>query len=107
MRSDGPLTVLLSRNWQVWPCAGLDNTRVPHHGFAAMHPLTLAGLVDPHLKQLLAEHARGNDPLGYFLGKLKASGRKTFVTCRMNDGHNPTAGLGNRASGPTPAGGRR
>lgn len=51
---------------------------------------TKIGLVDPRLKQLNAEHAKGNDPFGYFLQKLKASGRETFVTFRMNDVHNPT-----------------
>ena len=52
---------------------------------------TKVGLVDPNLKQLLAEHAKGNDPFGYFLEKLHASGRETFITYRMNDVHNPTA----------------
>ncbi|MEO6875652.1 MAG: hypothetical protein ABI222_12605 [Opitutaceae bacterium] len=52
---------------------------------------TKVGLVDPNLKQLIAEHAKGNDPFGYFLQQLKASGRETFVTFRMNDVHNPTA----------------
>jgi hypothetical protein len=51
---------------------------------------TKVGLVDPNLKQLIAEHAKGNDPFGYFLGKLKAAGRETFVEFRMNDVHNPT-----------------
>jgi hypothetical protein len=51
---------------------------------------TKIGLVDPNLKQLIAEHAKGNDPFGYFLQKLKASGRETFITFRMNDVHNPT-----------------
>jgi hypothetical protein len=52
---------------------------------------TKVGLVDPNLKQLIAEHAKGNDPFGYFLKKLKAAGRETFITYRMNDVHNPTA----------------
>ena len=51
---------------------------------------TKVGRVDPRLKQLNAEHAMGNDPFGYFLGKLHASGRETFITYRMNDVHNPT-----------------
>ena len=46
--------------------------------------------VDPNLKQLMAEHAKGNDPFGYFLEQLKASGKETFITYRMNDVHNPT-----------------
>jgi hypothetical protein len=45
--------------------------------------------VDPRCKQLLAEHAKGNDPFGYFLERLKAAGKETFVTFRMNDVHNP------------------
>ena len=71
-------------------------------GAGRMYFSTKVGLVDPHLKQLIADHAKGNDSFGYFLGKLKASGRETFVTFRMNDVHNPTAGLGNRASWPSP-----
>lgn len=51
---------------------------------------TKVGLVDPNLKQLIAEHAKGEDPFGYFLDRLKASGRETFITYRMNDVHNPT-----------------
>ena len=51
---------------------------------------THIGRVDPRLKQLNAEHAKGNDPFGYFLEKLHASGRETFITYRMNDVHNPT-----------------
>ncbi|MDB6167726.1 MAG: hypothetical protein JWM88_590 [Verrucomicrobia bacterium] len=52
---------------------------------------TTAGLVDPNLTQLRAEHAKGNDPFGYFLERLKAAGKETFITYRMNDVHNPTA----------------
>jgi hypothetical protein len=52
---------------------------------------TKIGLVDPNLKQLIAEHAKGNDPFGYFMEKLHASGREAFITFRMNDVHNPTA----------------
>ena len=60
-------------------------------GAGRMYFPTKVGLVDPNLKQLIAEHAKGNDPFGYFLGKLKASGRETFIEFRMNDVHNPTA----------------
>jgi len=60
-------------------------------GAGRMYFPTKVGLVDPHLKQLMAEHAKGNDPFGYFLARLKASGRETFVEFRMNDVHNPTA----------------
>ncbi|RFC48959.1 MAG: hypothetical protein DUW69_001062 [Verrucomicrobia bacterium] len=61
-------------------CSGAGRTYFP----------TKVGRVDPNLKQLIAEHAKGNDPFGYFLEKLKASGRETFVEFRMNDVHNPT-----------------
>jgi hypothetical protein len=46
--------------------------------------------VDPRLRQLNQEHAAGHDPFGYFLQQLKASGKETFITFRMNDTHNPT-----------------
>ena len=59
-------------------------------GAGRMYYPTKVGLVDPNLKQLIAEHAKGNDPFGYFLAKLKASGRETFIEFRMNDVHNPT-----------------
>ena len=51
---------------------------------------TKVGDVDPRLRQLNQEHAAGHDPFGYFLEQLKASGRETFITFRMNDTHNPT-----------------
>ena len=51
---------------------------------------TKVGDVDPRLRQLNAEHAAGHDPFGYFLERLHASGRETFITFRMNDTHNPT-----------------
>jgi hypothetical protein len=51
---------------------------------------TKVGDVDPRLLQLNQEHAAGHDPFGYFLERLKASGRETFITFRMNDTHNPT-----------------
>ena len=52
---------------------------------------TKVGETDPRCTQLAAEHAAGRDPFGYFLGKLKAAGKETFVTVRMNDVHEPTA----------------
>ena len=52
---------------------------------------TKVGETDPRHKQLALEHAAGRDPFGYFLEKLRASGKETFVTVRMNDVHNPTA----------------
>jgi hypothetical protein len=50
---------------------------------------TKVGKVDPRCRQLVKEHAKGNDPFGYYLGRLRASGKETFVTFRMNDVHNP------------------
>lgn len=52
---------------------------------------TKVGETDPRCTQLASEHAAGRDPFGYFLGKLKAAGKETFVTVRMNDVHEPTA----------------
>jgi hypothetical protein len=52
---------------------------------------TKVGETDPRHKQLAVEHAAGRDPFGYFLGKLRAAGKETFVTVRMNDVHEPTA----------------
>jgi len=52
---------------------------------------TKIGVVDPHLKALRAAHARGLDPLGRLLRGLKASGKETFITYRMNDVHEPDA----------------
>ena len=47
---------------------------------------------DPRCKQLIAEHEKGNDPFGYFMEKLKAAGKETFVSFRMNDQHHPEDG---------------
>ncbi|NLG52068.1 MAG: hypothetical protein GX552_18320 [Chloroflexi bacterium] len=38
---------------------------------------------------LIAAYARGEDPFGMFLRALKAAGKETLVTFRMNDVHNP------------------
>ena len=46
--------------------------------------------VDVRAKGLLAAHERGVDPFGLFLRGLKAAGKETFITVRMNDVHNPT-----------------
>lgn len=51
---------------------------------------TKVGHVDPKAEGLVAAHARGLDPLGMLLQGLKSSGKETFITCRMNDVHNPT-----------------
>jgi hypothetical protein len=41
-------------------------------------------------QKLLAAHKQGIDPFGMLLRNIKASGRETFITYRMNDVHNPT-----------------
>jgi len=51
---------------------------------------TKIGVVDPRSTGLIAAHQRGLDPLGMLLAGLKASGKETIITCRMNDVHNPT-----------------
>lgn len=61
-------------------CSGAGNCYWP----------TRKGIVDPAAKGLLSAHARGLDPLGMLLGGLKAAGKETFITYRMNDVHNPT-----------------
>lgn len=45
---------------------------------------------DPHIKKLNDLHAAGIDPFGILLSAIRHSGRRTFITCRMNDVHNPT-----------------
>lgn len=45
---------------------------------------------DPRMTKIGELHARGADPFDSLLTALKSSGRRTFVTCRMNDVHNPT-----------------
>lgn len=47
--------------------------------------------VDPHCVQLKRELAAGHDPFGYFLQRLRASGKEVFLTMRMNDVHEPAA----------------
>ena len=50
---------------------------------------TKVGKVDPRCRQLVKEHARGHDPFGYFMARLRAAGKETFASFRMNDVHNP------------------
>ena len=50
---------------------------------------TRVGKVDPRCTQLVKEHAKGNDPFGYFMERLRAAGKETCVSFRMNDVHNP------------------
>lgn len=50
---------------------------------------TKIGCVSQKSKELLAAHKLGVDPFGLLLRGIKASGRETFITYRMNDVHNP------------------
>jgi hypothetical protein len=50
---------------------------------------TKVSKVDPRCKQLIAEHEKGHDPFKYFMERLKAAGKETCVSFRMNDVHNP------------------
>jgi hypothetical protein len=50
---------------------------------------TRVAKVDPRCTQLVKEHAKGNDPFGYFMERLRAAGKETCVTFRMNDVHSP------------------
>lgn len=60
-------------------------------GAARYYYPTRVGETDPRCTQLVAEHARGHDPFGYFLARLRAAQKEVFVTVRMNDVHEPTA----------------
>jgi len=53
---------------------------------ACGYPSTV-GFVAPSAE---AFHRRGFDPFGLLLRGIKASGKETFITFRMNDVHNPT-----------------
>lgn len=50
---------------------------------------TKVAAVDPRCTQLVREHAKGNDPFGYFMEQLQVAGKETCVSFRMNDVHNP------------------
>ena len=52
---------------------------------------TRIGVVDPSSKMVLAALAQGVDLFGDLLRAIKATGRETFITMRMNDVHNPEA----------------
>lgn len=52
---------------------------------------TRVGTVVPNAAPLLKAHAAGKDPFGMLIGELRASGKETFVSFRMNDVHNPDA----------------
>jgi len=54
------------------------------------HTLNKAGRHEAVLSHgLVAAHERGVDPLGLWLEALKADGKETFITYRLNDVHNP------------------
>ena len=58
-------------------------------GAGTMHYPTEVGRVAARFKPLAAALERGLDPFGMFLNALRASGKETFITMRMNDVHNP------------------
>lgn len=51
---------------------------------------TRIGITDPRKKRMNAYLAEGIDPMGLTLKALRAAGKETFLTFRMNDVHNPT-----------------
>jgi hypothetical protein len=53
---------------------------------------TRAGVVYTRGAGFLRALQKGIDPLGVWLKALKAAGKETFITFRMNDVHNPTEG---------------
>lgn len=52
---------------------------------------TKVSVMDPRARGLAAALEQGKDLLGMLLRAIKASGRETFVTMRVNDVHNPDA----------------
>jgi hypothetical protein len=79
---------------EVAACASNITTYLLCCGAGRMYFPSQAGGVDPRCRQLIREHERGHDPFGYFLERLRATGRETFITMRMNDVHEPTAADG-------------
>jgi hypothetical protein len=71
-------------------CPASVTTYLQCSGAGSSYWPTRIGHVDPRATGLVAAHARGIDPLGMLLRGLKASGKETFITLRMNDVHNPT-----------------
>ena len=51
---------------------------------------TRIGATDLRKERLNAHLAQGTDPMGQALQALRAAGKETFLTFRMNDVHNPT-----------------
>lgn len=74
---------------EVDACASSVTTYLLCSGAGRMYFPSKIGGTDPRCRQLNAEIARGHDPFGYWIERLRASGRETFASMRMNDVHNP------------------
>jgi hypothetical protein len=86
MGDDAPAAVAEA----VRECSPAVSTFLVCSGAGSCYWPTRVGHVDPRAEALVAAHARGLDPLGMWLKALKAAGKETFITYRMNDVHNPT-----------------
>jgi hypothetical protein len=86
----------MSTDWRreideaVRECAPNVTTYMMCSGAGTMYFPTKAADVRPGYDVLRAAHARGEDPFGETLRALKASGKETFISYRVNDVHNPT-----------------
>jgi len=60
-------------------------------GAGTLYFPTQVGVADPKAYPLLKAHAAGGDPFGELIRALRAAGKETFITLRMNDVHNPDA----------------
>jgi len=87
----------LGRDWEadvretVAECAPNVTTYLICAGAGTYYFPTEVGIVDPLAKRLLELHAEGKDPFGMLIDRLRAAGKETFITFRMNDVHNPDA----------------
>ena len=86
----------LGQDWRrdideaVRECAPNVTTYMMCSGAGTMYFPTKVADVRPGYDVLKAAHARGEDPFGALLRGLKASGKETFISYRVNDVHNPT-----------------
>lgn len=71
-------------------CAPGVTTYLLCSGAGTCYYPTRVGDVNPRCTGLLDAHGRGEDPFGLLLRALKASEKEVFITCRMNDVHDPT-----------------
>ncbi len=71
-------------------CPSTVSTYLLCSGAGSCYWPSKVGNVDRRARGLLAAHSRGLDPVGMLLRELKAAGKETFITYRMNDVHNPT-----------------